>query len=116
MGASEVAAGATWLDENFPGWEREIDLGTLDIEDCSACICGQSLAKYVVGRLTGYDVALAAAIGTNADRFTTRRMAIEWAREHGFYVDGGRDNELAIEGIWRDLIKERFSSGNLSDN
>lgn len=64
MGAKEVAAGAAWLDENHSGWERKIDLGTLNI-------------RFII--------------------------------DHGFL---SKDDEP----LWRDLIKERFSTGNLSDN
>lgn len=109
MGAREVAAGAEWLDENFPGWEREIDLGTLNITDCQECICGQSLRKVAAkaGAWSGYDYAkvLNSSIGENG---------IKWARSHGFSLSIDGDwHEL--ESLWRDLIKERFSTGNLSD-
>ena len=105
MGASEVAKGAAWLDENFPGWEREIDLGTLNINDSCNCVLGQSLAKYIpVTRAeTGYEFGTSYAY----DYGHTDDVAM-WAFEHGFLSK--RD-----EGVWRDLIKERFSTGNLSD-
>jgi hypothetical protein len=39
---AEVAAGAAWLDEHVgPGWEAKIDLGTLEMDRCDACIKGQ---------------------------------------------------------------------------
>lgn len=36
-----VSNGARWLDENFPGWTDRINIGTLELEDASNCICGQ---------------------------------------------------------------------------
>jgi hypothetical protein len=109
MGIKEVAAGAAWLDENFPGWEREIDLGTLDMNDCQACICGQSLRQVAkeAGAHSGYDHAKA----LNADDWGTGYF---WAENHGFTCRDGK--WYALEELWSNLIKERFSSGNLSDN
>lgn len=114
MGAKEVAAGAEWLDENFPGWEREIDLGTLDLKSCQDCICGQSLRKLAQEKLwlsgSGYDYALD-VLGHSS----------RWAEEHGFTVLDRFDRTnvqakwKATESLWRELIKERFSTGNLSD-
>ena len=113
MGASEVAAGAAWLDENFPGWEREIDLGTLNLNDCQECICGQSLRKYVTDIVfSGYDFALSIIVGSTNDVWSNRFDALHWATEHGFYPK----DQTSDEALWRELIKERFSSGNLSDN
>lgn len=108
MGAKEVAAGAAWLDENFPGWEREIDLGTLDINHCHACICGQGLRKVarIAGAYSGYDYAKSLH-GLNP---------IRWAADHGFTLpDGDEGDWIELEQTWRELIKERFSSGLLSD-
>lgn len=33
--------GARWLDENFPRWERRVDVTTLRLENGAQCICGQ---------------------------------------------------------------------------
>ncbi len=118
MGAKEVTAGAEWLDENFPGWEREIDLGILQLRDCQNCICGQSLAKFVTGHLfSGYDVALARVTGkskTEDNIYDNRRTAVAWAEAHGFYC-WTRAGEEEAEGLWVELLKERFNTGNLSD-
>lgn len=109
MGLKEVLAGSAWLDENFPGWEREIDLGTLDLMSCEDCICGQSLRKQAKENHwnSGYDYALD-ELGNS----------IAWAENHGFTIinkPGGVNAWRKTEAIWRELIKERFSSGNLSD-
>ena len=44
--AERVAAGARWLDEHRPGWDREIDLGRLDIRDECNCVIGQQLGDF----------------------------------------------------------------------
>ena len=115
MDATEkVTRGAKWLDKHFPGWEREIDLTTLNLNCCTACICGQSLRKYVVDRTmpSGYDVAVTLEFGLpNQGEYwgDTRVQALNWAVKHGFYPTPG------VEEAWVELIKERFNSGNLSD-
>ena len=38
---ARVARGATILDRISPGWEREIDIGVLDLSTSDRCICGQ---------------------------------------------------------------------------
>lgn len=118
MGAPEVAKGAEWLDENFPGWERDIDLGNFNLSSCTNCVCGQSLAKFVEGTFcSGYSYALATAMGLPIDELDTavyelNSMIYEslvWAKAHGFFGDWERN-----EALWRELIKERFSNGTLS--
>lgn len=111
MGAKEVAAGAAWLDEVKPGWEREIDLGTLDLTQCHHCVCGQSLRDVAedAGVFSGYDYARLLATGSS---FSNASWI--WAVEHGF---SARDDDEWVynEALWVELIKERFSTGNLSD-
>lgn len=41
-----VAAGATWLDLNAPGWLAQIDLSSLDIEEPCNCVLGQVYGHY----------------------------------------------------------------------
>ena len=110
MGAKEVAAGAEWLDENFPGWEREIDLGTLNLNDCQDCVCGQSLRRVAkeAGAYSGYDYAKS----LNADTWDHGYI---WAETHGFTTNN-MTGWVALEELWRELIKERFSTGTLSDD
>lgn len=33
--------GARWLDERMPGWEHQINIGTLDLGDSDLCVLGQ---------------------------------------------------------------------------
>lgn len=37
----KVARGATYLDRVRPGWYNEIDVKTLEINDCHECVVGQ---------------------------------------------------------------------------
>lgn len=38
-----VVRGAEFLDENLPGWEKKIDLETLDLSSTCGCVLGQQL-------------------------------------------------------------------------
>lgn len=125
MGIKEVAAGAAWLDKEFPGWEREIDLGTLDLEHCQSCICGQSLRGLVGNNIeSGYHAAIILGAKVSEDWVWNQDFvwALSWARDHGFAVDDRdvSDNHYRtafdeLDVHWSTLIKERFNTGNLSD-
>lgn len=39
--AERVARGAALLDAKRPGWDRQVDLAVLDLEDCALCVIGQ---------------------------------------------------------------------------
>lgn len=110
MFEAEVSRGAEWMDQNHPGWERDIDLSTLSMHDCSACIIGQAIWKKtheLAGRRV-YPVTFFYNIG-NPD----------FHAYYGFSIPVGRgmDNPLIwgqLEATWEALIKERFSNGTLS--
>jgi hypothetical protein len=98
-----VAAGAAWLDQVAPGWERKVDLSVLDLTDPFQCICGQvvPLAPYVEGlwHTGGYgDVS-------------------EWIHAQGSHLHIFHLGFVlpADQDAWVSLIKERFDSGLLSD-
>lgn len=99
---ANVVRGAAWLDDNFPGWERKIDLSILDINVGDSCICGQVVPLEMV-QAAGYN-----------------GYGVICCRDDGF-----DDNDILAHGFashsahgdhWVNLIKERFDSGNLSDN
>jgi hypothetical protein len=82
------------MDEHYPGWERKIDLATLDIGDPSQCVCGQVVSNGMPG---GY----------------SRVISI-------LEFQGGNPAELGFAhpcdgDAWVALIKERFDTGMLSD-
>jgi len=98
--AERVAAGAAWLDERKPGWERKIDLAALQIKLPCRCVLGQVFAG---GR----------EWGRNGWGYARR----EWPEANpaalGFAaVDA---DYPALDEAWITLLKERFSSGALSD-
>lgn len=103
-----VAAGAEWLDAEWPGWEPRIDLGSLDIANGRECICGQGFADLVAGDdeviRSGYDYAY-------WHRFP--RKDADWSADHGFY-GWTADDDDDLRDAWVALIKERFSTGTLS--
>jgi hypothetical protein len=44
------------LDECFPGWEKRINITTLDLSDPDSCICGQVFAKKVTEKSRNNDI------------------------------------------------------------
>jgi len=96
--AVHVAAGAAWLDAVAPGWERKVDLSTLDLEDPYQCICGQ------VAPIPPIDDIDYSPFGDVAVYF-------EWAGKLQHLGFG----DLCDQDAWVDLIKERFETGQLSD-
>lgn len=93
---SNVARGAAWLDENFPGWERRVDLSILDISDPALCICGQVVPQEMIDaskQFTGFGAVTASDSGSSVFGFA--------GASHDDY--------------WVSLIKERFDTGALSD-
>lgn len=44
--AKKVKAGAELLDERRPGWAKEINLATLNLEECDECIQGQLYGEF----------------------------------------------------------------------
>ncbi len=98
-----VAAGAAWLDEHEPGWERRIDLATLDLASSCRCVLGQLFAGKVSAHGSGYFWAL--------------DQGLEGTEELGFcapLVEDHRDWP-SLDEAWIALIKERFACGLLSD-
>jgi hypothetical protein len=100
-----VAAGAAALDDRRPGWEREIDLGTLELDDSCRCVLGQLYGHFTSGCL--------AMTGTS--------WMNDWALMHGFditaamFKEEGQSLYVALDEAWISLIKTRFDNGALSD-
>jgi hypothetical protein len=88
-----VQRGAALLDEKVPGWDDEIDLTRLNINDGSRCIGGQ------LGRRRGkahFYAGMMEALGL----VTPSSRA-----DHGFCDDGRGYSLLTL--AWRDLIIAR---------
>ena len=94
-----VARGAAYMDENYPGWERKINLDTLDIQDGCKCILGQATPE-------GY----LDAVNKIRDSVPAEYYVGTVSSDHGFC--GGH----TITELWITLIKGRFNSGVLSDD
>lgn len=53
--AERVQAGVEFLNEKMPGWEKKINLDTLDLADGRHCILGQIFAAYAKTGRSGYN-------------------------------------------------------------
>lgn len=124
----EIAAGAEWLDGFKPGWEREIEPATLELQSPCRCILGQVF----------HDEAVQSAVDANIENDTEEELELDgfngfdwvlenqghtfspWAHRHGFTVIsyGGyavyQEAWKQLETEWIDFVKDRFSRGALS--
>ena len=88
MSVSEkVRAGAAFLDEINPGWEKRIDLDRLNIAEPGDCILGQLYGSYLQGVHT---------------------TQIKNPNQHGFYALPGFSDD--INQGWRNFVTRRLSS------
>lgn len=99
--AERVARGAALLDEKVPGWDRRINLGSLDLGDGDCCIIGQLFpgdGKYLSNYSAGID-----ALGLFSEE------GPPWpVDDHGFDAMGGFAIRM-LEAEWRRVIKARRS-------
>ena len=84
-----IERGCAWLNENRPGWERMIDLGTTDIRRGSRCVLYQVFGSYIGGGV----------IGCGTDNEDTRA---EWSRDHGFLTRYHEDH--IANTLWTSAI------------
>jgi hypothetical protein len=87
-----VRRGARLLDREAPGWERKIDLDTLDLEHTCNCVVGQVYGDYDEGieQLDG-----------DAESHPER---------YGFDIDPAADYEYeSLTERWRGFLKRRLS-------
>lgn len=107
---SRAEAGAGFLDERTPGWDRQIDLDTLALHSNDRCLLGQLYDSYHRG---------------------LKELAISnsEAEDFGFYVEG-HDIYAMVENTslprhpltvsyeeltdaWKDLLNSRREDGNV---
>jgi hypothetical protein len=93
-----VAAGATWLDANRPGWWQRINLDTLDLGDECKCILGQEHGDYFRAPLCG-DID-----DDQRDRVAAEMGMFSMAEVEG-HPNGGEYS--ALTAAWRTLIQAR---------
>ena len=93
--AERVAAGAAFLDEHDPGWDRRIDLERLWLGSCANCILGQRHGDYS----DGIEWLWSKRFG---DDPTTLGFMFAWT------PDGDDADDLTAE--WKRFITERRST------
>lgn len=107
--AARVAKGVALLDEKRPGWEHELNLEILDIEDGSRCITAQ-----LSGRKYGRD----------SWRDGMEQLGLSGATylEHGFNAESCGDEchgdvgcqqpaaYATLNTLWREVIEGRLSA------
>ena len=94
----QIKNGVNWLDENFPGWEHEIDLEKLNLESSCSCILGQTSDYWWV---LESQVAPEPLEGV----FDTLERRSEWAEAHGFFQrDVDEYDELTDQ--WKVMVEK----------
>jgi hypothetical protein len=91
-----VARGVKALDLEFPGWDRKIDVDTLDIQFENKCLLAQLYGHHMTGlRNLG--------LGEEGD--------ITHGFRHNSYSDvNGAEQYAALDAEWRRVISERSAS------
>lgn len=109
--AIELAAhGAELLDNSGPeDWACQIDLGELDLADCTACVLGQLYADEVDIAEEGYFND-----GYDVGRTRLNLSTIQEAAEYGFDLLPGYERPLgyelsyaALDEAWTEIIARR---------
>jgi hypothetical protein len=109
-----VAAGAALLDEKLPGWDKDIDLGRLDLGSPCRCILGQ--LHYDADRpARSFDAGLG-SLGlfphTTAVKLGFNASLPQPYAEDAEDVEDPEDAEFAaLTGEWRRLILGRREAG-----
>lgn len=91
--AERVAAGADWLDANWPGWDYDVEPRILDLASDCKCILGQLYGDY-------------------GDGLSETDLTQDEARAFGFYAgvvgeeEATRDYPLLTEA-WLKTIEAR---------
>lgn len=109
--AARVAKGAALLDEKRPGWERLIDLDTLDVRSGYSCVTAQlsGNANWLAGMrqlgLTENNGGTYIAHGFNAEDYYA-----EEAEERGLKGYDQADAFATLNALWKDLITTRLAA------
>jgi len=104
--AARVAKGVALLDEKRPGWEREIDLGILDIENGDRCVTAQLSGenRWYTGmdqlELTEGNDGTYVAHGFNAEDASPE--GVEGYDQYAAYE--------TLNRLWREVIEGRLSA------
>lgn len=88
----KIEKGAALLNEKKPHWYDDIDLGSLELADDTACVLGQLFGAYEDGVKYLFTEPL----------FTERELCAVSA-EHGFDTDGVV-SYMVLTALWTELI------------
>jgi len=107
--AERVAAGAEWLDANYPGWVDHVDLVLLDIRDCEDCVLGQLAGNYWHAPLFT-DLAAEADVIADGAPWHADPIAEDRAMHRSMplgFCGGTLDDESDLTHEWMRLIGAR---------
>ena len=77
--ASRIEQGAAMLDRRKPGWEKDLNLDTLEMVDCQFCVLGQLYGSYEGGK-TALGLHEGTAHGFNSDTEQFSILTRAWRR------------------------------------
>lgn len=118
--AEAIANGAALLDEQFPGWWRQINVGQLQLSDCNLCILGQ-----IYRPLFNELCANAPSPGCRPeDPYAVAQEDLELSNymttQYGFNLDyyeaEGCHDWGMLTDAWIELIKLRFEEDTLDEH
>lgn len=107
----KVQNGIDWLDEHAPGWERRIDLSTLNLYRGCDCVLGQVFQEEA--KESGWSSSEEDTLRIDAYLWATNRWILA-VYSLGF-VGTSHSEWVLLSREWRERIKQRFDSGLLSD-
>jgi hypothetical protein len=88
---ARVILGAQWLNANYPGWHRKIDMDDFCMSSTCGCVCGQLFHGYS----------------------NTPQEAIAQDVSFGFDLPVGRDDGRIekyafLEEVWKEIIESKL--------
>lgn len=101
-----VANGAAWLDKRYPGWVDVIQVATLNLGDCSACVLGQVWSGCVPeGEREHILTQVAAALGDSSAAYYLRRGVAE---DQGYQILVVHDLNVITDGHFDPMVELGF--------
>jgi hypothetical protein len=102
-----VARGAALLDEKQPGWEYEIDPGTLDLANGCLCVLGQVFGNFYasIGWMTGETRGQAHFPLASEYGFWAPTSNAVWTSEIGNQINA---EYHALQNAWIEAIADRL--------
>lgn len=94
--AERVACGATFMDEQFPGWVSRVNPEVLDIDDGRDCVFGQVLARRAIASCCGYHYGVDRFLGGSGDRATELGL-----------LGSGIEDAAVLTDLWKEAIAAR---------